>query len=353
MIRFYAFSGYERDSTQSASVSLLLVQSQPLFRVGFPSHLLLLALCPVLAQGWVVGRTSSFDLGEAGNQGCVGLDQLCLLFPECPGAVAPEIACFHPFTAFVRVSAFRPGPEHLPLGVSGFLEDVFGCAVPVVIRPSPYDGVECLNDVPCRGVLVCVQVGSECPQVFEDFFLLWDGQHFALLPEFPDVKPQEVHPFRDVHDPGFGFTEGQTSFLKKLLYPWSGIGFQYLPCWGRDHKVIGIASDCYASIAAFATGWGFGAPICVFCVEQPFHPIQCHIRQQWGNYTSYKVANLPIEFSTSIPRTQLRPGYGDGFLGAPLQSVPSYERPSPRRQGGQRGTSRTHRQHTPGGAHHI
>src|SRR5215813_11763904 len=70
-------------------------------------------------------------------------------------------------------------------------------------------------------------------------------------------------------------------------------------------------------------------------------------------YTSYKVANLPIEFSTSIPRTQLRPGYGDGFLGAPLQSVPPRERPSPRVQGGHRGTSRTHRQHNPGSAYHV
>src|SRR5262245_52207016 len=70
-------------------------------------------------------------------------------------------------------------------------------------------------------------------------------------------------------------------------------------------------------------------------------------------YTSYKVANLPIEFSTSIPRIQLRPGYGDGFLGAPLQSVPPRERPSPRVQGGPRGTSRTHRQPNPGGAHHV
>src|SRR5262249_24742637 len=70
-------------------------------------------------------------------------------------------------------------------------------------------------------------------------------------------------------------------------------------------------------------------------------------------YTSYKVANLPIEFSTSIPRTQLRPGYGDGFLGAPLQCVPPRECPSPRVQGGPRGTSRTHRQHTPGGAPHV
>jgi hypothetical protein len=84
-----------------------------------------------------------------------------------------------------------------------------------------------------------------------------------------------------------------------------------------------------------------------------FESVQSEVRQPRRRYTSYKVANLPIEFSTSIPRTQLRPGYGEGFLGAPLQSVPSRERPAPRGQGDPRGTSRTHRQHNPGGAHHV
>jgi hypothetical protein len=44
-------------------------------------------------------------------------------------------------------------------------------------------------------------------------------------------------------------------------------------------------------------------------------------------YTSYKVANMLVEFSTNIPRTQLRPGYGDGFLGAPLHTVPPQQPP--------------------------
>jgi hypothetical protein len=39
---------------------------------------------------------------------------------------------------------------------------------------------------------MCVQVGSRRSYVLEDFCLLWDGQHFPLFPEFPDVKPQEV-----------------------------------------------------------------------------------------------------------------------------------------------------------------
>ena len=48
-----------------------------------------------------------------------------------------------------------------------------------------------------------------------------------------------------------------------------------------------------------------------------------------------------VEFSTSIPRTQLRPGYGDGFLGAPLQLRQALENPTPREQGEQRGSSTT------------
>src|ERR1043165_3514891 len=81
--------------------------------------------------------------------------------------------------------------------------------------------------------------------------------------------------------------------------------------------------------------------------------MEVYVGRQGAHYTSYKVANLPIEFSTSIPRTQLRPGYGEGFLGAPLQRVLSRERPAPQGQGDPRGTSRTHRQHHPGGAHHV
>src|SRR6266446_10152263 len=75
MIRFYAFSHYEWDFTQSASISLFLVQRQPLFLVGFPSHLLLLALRPVLAQSWVIGRILPCDFCEACDRGCVGLHQ--------------------------------------------------------------------------------------------------------------------------------------------------------------------------------------------------------------------------------------------------------------------------------------
>lgn len=68
--------------------------------------------------------------------------------------------------------------------------------------------------------------------------------------------------------------------------------------------------------------------------------VEIDVSKDWRAYTSYKVATLPIELATSIPRPQLRPGYGDGLLGAPLQRVPSRKRPAPRVAGDPRGTSR-------------
>ena len=131
-----------------------------------------------------------------------------------------------------------------------------------------------------------VQVGTYSPGMFQDFFLLRDGQQYSPLPEFPDVKPKKVKPSCDMHYPGFGCTECHPSFLEKFFQSRSGVGFQYFPCWGHCHKVIGIANDCNAFIDASALSWGFGPSICVFRVEQAFHPIQGNVREQWGDDSS-------------------------------------------------------------------
>ena len=161
-------------------------------RLPFPP--VRLALCPVLAQGWVIGSTAACDLGEAGQRAGVGLDPLCLPFPACPGAVAPARACLHPWTALGRVSAFRPGSEPLPRGVSGCLADVLGCTVPGGRRPSPYDGVACLHAVPCRGVLVSVHVGSECPQVVRTFAFGGTVSHVPCVPHGLRCNPRKFTP---------------------------------------------------------------------------------------------------------------------------------------------------------------
>src|SRR5262245_27277263 len=75
------------------------------------------------------------------------------------------------------------------------------------------------------------------------------------------------------------------------------------------------------------------------------------VRHGMSTYTSYKVANILVEFSTSIPRTQLRPSYGDGFLGAPLQTGQPPERRTSQQRGGRRGTSSAHSD--PGDSSHV
>jgi hypothetical protein len=81
--------------------------------------------------------------------------------------------------------------------------------------------------------------------------------------------------------------------------------------------------------------------------------VQGQVRQERTCYTSYKVANMLVEFSTSIPRTQLRPSYGDGFLVAPLQTGQPLEHPTPQEQGDQRGSSSTPTQQNPERAPHV
>jgi hypothetical protein len=75
---------------------------------------------------------------------------------------------------------------------------------------------------------------------------------------------------------------------------------------------------------------------------------------QRGEYASYNVAKLMIEFSTSIPRERLQPVFGAGFYGAPLNTVEPSHIPSARDQGGhQRGKSRAKKGSSSGGPRHV
>jgi hypothetical protein len=72
-----------------------------------------------------------------------------------------------------------------------------------------------------------------------------------------------------------------------------------------------------------------------------------------ADYTSYNVAKRVIEFSTSIPRTGLRPQYGAGFLGVPIQTVWPSDTPTRREQGDRRGTSSITTQPNARGSRHV
>ena len=125
---------------------------------------------------------------------------------------------------------------------------------------------------------------------------------------------------------------GQTETVEPLWqdghHP-ARVGFQL----AADDEIIGKTSEKTPPLQA-------GLPLC----DNPFiqDVMQEYVGQEWRRYTSYNVANILVEFSTSIPRTQLQPGYGDGFLGAPLQMGRPPERPTSQQRGGRRGTSSTH-----------
>ena len=70
-------------------------------------------------------------------------------------------------------------------------------------------------------------------------------------------------------------------------------------------------------------------------------------------YTPNKVAKSLLEFSTSITRNQLRPSYGDGFLGAPIQIGTRQQTPTPPAQGDARGSSKPSTSKDAGDSHHI
>src|SRR5713101_8173280 len=111
----------------------------------------------------------------------------------------------------------------------------------------------------------------------------------------------------------------------------------------QHHEIIGVADVEEIAFSLFSSpaplGFGefqvLGFHILVHCIE-------VYVGQEGAHYTPYKVANLVLEYSTSIARTQLRPGYGDGFLGAPLHVVPSRHGPTSQEQGDRRGTSSQH-----------
>jgi hypothetical protein len=44
---------------------------------------------------------------------------------------------------------------------------------------------------------------------------------------------------------------------------------------------------------------------------------------RFSDYASYNLAKLPFELGVRIERERLRPGYGDGFHGAPLVVWPA------------------------------
>ena len=64
--------------------------------------------------------------------------------------------------------------------------------------------------------------------------------------------------------------------------------------------------------------------------------VQVDIHQHGTHHAANNVAKRPLEFFIRLAREQLRPTYGQGFQGAPLQPDTEASRPQQIRAGGSR-----------------
>jgi hypothetical protein len=223
--------------------------------------------------------------------------------------------------------------------------------VPVIGGPAPNVWVQTADDLRCWTLPVRLQRGLNGAVMPVHLGLLGLRQQGPFVPL--DLEAQEGKPYATRHNPGFGFTALQPSPPQKSCQRGENMLFEHLPRRGDDHESVRVSNATDAFVRSRFPGWTLWIASRIVPVAEAFHAIQGKVRQQGCRYTSYKVANMLVEFSTSIPRTQLRPGYGDGFLGAPLQMRPVLRNPAPREQGGQRGSSTTPSQQNPGGAPHV
>ena len=225
-----------------------------------------------------------------------------------------------------------------------FAHTVFG-----VVAPTTEQWIQGMDDGFRCGADVGVQPRADVRQAGATLVLLWQGVAASL--ELADLEAKEIGSLAHLGDVGVLRVQCSPSFRKP-----SHVGgdhrFAILFRAGRHEEVVGIADTsvpirpCPADLlATIGLGVGIFLHLAV-CRQQCIQTVERDMCQQRGPYTSYNVAKNVVEFSTSIPREQLRPGYGAGFLGAPLRMVKPDDIPTERERGGRHGTSST--EHDPG-----
>ena len=217
-------------------------QRQQLFRIGLSGHLSLASCLPVDSERGVKRAVAPAYFNEPSNRGGIRFNQLIFPFVKCPVAVWFKVAGLDPLAGLVRMASFGPVPEHLPLAMSHFGKYFFSGAISVIHCPSPNDRVKVPNYRFGLFLLVGSQIVFDLAQMQQYLLSLGSGQQGAPVKPF-DLKAQEVEPFINMYNAGFGFAQLQTSFLQKLHYAGFDIGFQYFPCRGCDHKIIGNDSS--------------------------------------------------------------------------------------------------------------
>jgi len=226
MMQVNVFARLKQDATLPALIVLRLkhLKSQP--RVCLASHRSLCAFGPIHSKCRVVWAASPTYLDVASDRRACRIQQRCGCFSKdpCPIAFGSEVALSYPFAWLVRVSSLGPLPQHLPVAMGQVVIGSFGCTVAIVISPSPYDGVEPLDNIFYLGLLVAVQHLLDLPQVVLYFFFLRLCQECA--PKSSDRKAEEIEAFLSMNDVSFCFAQCQAAFSQELNQARRDVFFQ-------------------------------------------------------------------------------------------------------------------------------
>jgi len=148
----------------------------------------------------------------------------------------------------------------------------------VVVHPPPNDGIEVPDDLPCRCLLVALEVRLDAPQVHGHLVL--GGTDEQLPVEATNVEAKEVEPVIHMDDAGLRFTQLQTAGCQELCDLGDHVFLKDLLGGCGHHEVVRVTDDVQATIETFPTGGGHVLPPRVFRAEQPFQTIERNVRQE-------------------------------------------------------------------------
>jgi hypothetical protein len=220
-------------------------------------------------------------------------------------------------------------PYHVIDGVIHGAKDLFADNMPVIVGPTSNEGVELVYQ--CPGIYRFIRL-YDVPNLVEeclDILLRRRYQQLALFTRLvlAHMLAQEIKPVLNLREACLLLREFQPPLPQELLDEGFDFVFQHHLRAASDNEVVRVPNQVDLGVVA---DFGLGKMM----QQQPFETIQRQVRQRWRDYASYNGAKRVVElqFSTSIPRARLRPGYGVGFQGAPLTCSSSPSHPDPRAQ---------------------
>src|SRR5919197_2865916 len=199
----------EIHQSSSSLQGLFHLYAQAFFKIEFPCR--------------IVGVAIPFDLGVF-SDGCCGsqaqpvLDGFTtLLFCRAEEArvlvsESAKIPVLHPLLALLWMSTFCPSPQHFEDGSIYTDKGLLGICVSVIVRPSPYFGVECRYQPVCCSLFVILNDFSDARKERLHVLLRRFNKELPVILTY--MLPEKVKSLLDVRYPGFLFREFQSSWLQ-------------------------------------------------------------------------------------------------------------------------------------------